>query len=98
MDFVFKVYTHFLTLSFCPVFWDYISLFDDKFRFEKISKLKNLLEKLNLYIKWEDFLSIIDQTFRKTKPLLGGRPPFDQVMMFKVLVLQKIYKLSDNKT
>ena len=73
-------------------------LFDDQFRLEKISKLKDPLEKLNRYIKWEDFRSIIDQAFIETEPSLGGRPPFDRVMMFKVLVLQKMYNLSDDKT
>ena len=73
-------------------------LFDDQFRLEKISKLKDPLEKLTRYIKWEDFRSIIDQAFRETEPSLGGRPPFDRVMMFKVLVLQKMYNLSDDKT
>ena len=73
-------------------------LFDDQFRLEKISKLKDPLEKLNRYIIWEDFRSIIDRAFRETEPSLGGRPPFDRVMMFKVLVLQKMYNLSDDKT
>jgi len=73
-------------------------LFDDQFRLEKISKLKDPLEKLNRYINWEDFRSIIDQAFHETEPSLGGRPPFDRVMMFKVLVLQKMYNLSDDKT
>jgi len=52
-------------------------LFDDQFRLDKISKLKDPLEKLNRYIKWEDFLSIIDQAFRETGPSLRGRPPFE---------------------
>ena len=72
--------------------------FDDQFRLEKISKLKDPLEKLNRYINWEDFRTIVDQAFRETEPTLGGRPPFDRVMMFKVLVLQKMYNLSDDKT
>jgi IS5 family transposase len=28
----------------------------------------------------------------------GGRPPFDYVMMFKILVLQKLYNMADDKT
>jgi transposase len=28
----------------------------------------------------------------------GGRPPFDPVMMFKILVLQALYLLSDDAT
>ena len=73
-------------------------LLDNQFRLDNISKLIDPLEKLNRYIKWEDFRSIIDQAFRETEPSPGGRPPFDRVMMFKVLVLQKMYNLSDDKT
>ncbi len=29
---------------------------------------------------------------------LGGRPPFDKLMMFKILILQKYYNLSDEQT
>ena len=28
----------------------------------------------------------------------GGRPPYDPVLMFKVLVLQSLYTLSDDQT
>lgn len=28
----------------------------------------------------------------------GGRPPFDPVLMFKILVLQSLYTLSDDQT
>ena len=73
-------------------------LFDDQFRLDKISKLKDPLEKPNRYIKWEDFRTIIDQAFCETEPTLGGCPPFDRVTMFKILVLKKTYNLSDDKT
>jgi len=33
-------------------------LFDDQFLLDEICKLKDPLEKLNRYIKWEDFRSI----------------------------------------
>ena len=29
---------------------------------------------------------------------MGGRPPYDVVMMFKILVLQRLYNLSDDQT
>jgi hypothetical protein len=45
--------------------------FYDQFRIEKISKLKNLLKKLNRYISCEDFHTIIDQAFSETEPTLG---------------------------
>jgi len=41
--------------------------------------------------RWEDFRPIIDKAFPVTDPSLGGRPPYDRVLMFKVLVLQRMY-------
>ena len=73
-------------------------LFEEQFRLEKISTLKDPLEKLNSYISWEQFRPLIDQAFPVTDPRKGGRPPFDRVMLFKVLVLQRMYNLSDDAT
>jgi IS5 family transposase len=73
-------------------------LFDEHFRLEKISKIKDPLEQLNQFIRWEDFRPIIDKAFPVTDPSVGGRPSFDRVMMFKVLVLQRMYNLSDDST
>jgi IS5 family transposase len=71
-------------------------LFDEQFRLEKISKMKDPLEQLNMFIRWEDFRPVIDEAFPVTDPSVGGRPPFDRVMMFKVLVIQRMYNLSDD--
>ena len=74
-------------------------LFEEQFRNEKISNLKDLLDQLNSFIRWEDFRPVIDKAFPVTDPSRGGsRPPFDRVMLFKVLVLQRMYNLSDNNT
>ena len=73
-------------------------LFEDQFRQEKISNLKDPLEQLNRFIRWEDFRPVIDKAFAVTDPSLGGRPPFDRVMLFKVLILQRMYNLSDDNT
>jgi transposase, IS5 family len=73
-------------------------LFEDQFRQEKISNMKDPLDQLDQFIHWEDFRPVIDQAFTVTDPSVGGRPPFDRVMMFKVLVLQRIYNLSDDNT
>jgi len=62
-------------------------LFEDQFREEKISAMKDPLEQLNHFIRWEDFRQVIDNAFAVTEPSHGGRPSFDRVMMFKVLVL-----------
>ena len=75
-----------------------LGLFENQFRQEKISNMKDPLEQLNSFMRWEDFRPIIDKAFAVTNPSLGGRPSFDRVMMFKVLVLQRMYNLSDDTT
>lgn len=73
-------------------------LFEDQFRQEKTTNMKDPLEQLNHFIRWEDFRPVIDKAFAVTDPSVGGRPAFDRVMMFKVLVLQRMYNLSDDNT
>jgi len=73
-------------------------LFEDQFRQEKITNMKDPLEQLNKFIRWEDFRPLLDKAFAVTDPSVGGRPAFDRVMMFKVLILQRMYNLSDDNT
>ena len=57
------------------------------------------INKLNAVIDWElfrvDLESLLGYDVRD--PRRGGRPPFDAVLMLKVLVLQKYYGLSDDE-
>jgi transposase, IS5 family len=73
-------------------------LFEEQFRNEKITNLKDPLEQLNRFVRWEDFRPVINKAFAVTDPSHGGRPPFDRVMLFKVLILQRMYNLSDDNT
>ncbi len=41
------------------------------------------------------FRGKLNKCFAKEPKGPGGRPPFDYVLMFKVLVLQRLYNLSD---
>jgi len=72
-------------------------LFDEAERLTRLSELGDSLEKLNKYINWEDFRGILTRKLKKEPEGPGGRPPFDYVMMFKILVLQRIYNISDDK-
>jgi len=76
-----------------------LGLFDDHFLLEKLTKLGDPLQKLNEYIDWEIFraplLKAIDNI--TTDQSKGGRPPFDRLMMFKSLILQGLYNLSDDQ-
>ena len=71
--------------------------FDEEFKLEKISKLGDQLEKLNKVIDWEQFRSILDEAFEKENKGPGGRPSFDKILMFKILILQRLYNLSDEQ-
>ena len=76
-----------------------LGLFDDHFLFEKLTKLGDPLQRLSEYIDWNIFRMPIEKTFEnevhdKSK---GGRPPFDKLMMFKALIIQSLYNLSDDQ-
>jgi IS5 family transposase len=72
--------------------------FDENDRLKELSKLGDPLERLNNYIDWEQFRGIVTRVFKKEAKGPGGRPPFDYVMMFKILILQKMYNISDAQT
>jgi IS5 family transposase len=71
--------------------------FDEQFRLEKLTSQNDPLVKLLQAINWEQFRKIFTEAFEKEEKGIGGRPPFDYVMMFKILVLQRYYNLSDEQ-
>lgn len=76
-------------------------LFDEQFRLEKISKQNDPLEKLLAHIDFEFFRKPLEDYFRKDKEKddnKGGRPSYDYVMMFKIVILQRYYNLGDDST
>jgi len=75
-----------------------ISLWDENIRVAKISQLGDSLERLNKVINWEMFRPQLTKVFKKETKAAGGRPPYDYVLLFKILILQRIYNLSDEQT
>lgn len=73
-------------------------LFDLQFHEEKIKQYQPPLNRLNEVIDWELFRQPIEKALYVEPKGLGGRPPFDKVMMFKIVILQKYYNLSDDQT
>ena len=73
------------------------SFFDTENRLKKLNEKDNLL-KLNALINWEQFRATLDLA-RNNKPRKSnaGRKPFDSVLMFKCLILQHLYNLSDEE-
>src|SRR5665647_787508 len=75
-----------------------INFFGEENRLTKLSKLGDQLEKLNQMIDWKMFEASLKAVFSKKAKGAGGRPPYDYVMMFKILILQRIYNISDDQT
>jgi IS5 family transposase len=72
-------------------------LFDEQIRLEKLSKKQDPLEKLNSHIDFEFFRKPLEKFFeKKVDRSKGGRPPYDNVLMFKILILQRYYNVSDD--
>ena len=74
-----------------------MGLFDEENRLEKLSQLGDSLVRLNSVIQWEIFRPVLEEALRKEPKGAGGRPPYDSLLMFKILILQRIYNLSDDQ-
>ncbi len=72
-------------------------LFDYDQRLKKLSQTVQPLERLDARIDWEMFRPSLEELIIKTGKAPGGRPRHDPVMMFKILVLQRYYNLSDEQ-
>ena len=62
----------------------------------RLSKLGDPLEKINATINWEVFRETIRRRVRKEDYSKGGRPPLDEILMFKITQLQDWNNLSDD--
>ena len=72
-------------------------LFDEQVRLEKLSKKQDPLERLSFHIDFEFFRKPLQEFFDKdVDRSKGGRPAYDYVLMFKILILQRYYNLSDD--
>ena len=74
-------------------------LFDEQFRLDKISRQSDPLVKLQRHIDFEIFRKPLVTHFESGKDRSqGGRSSYDYLMMFKILILQRYYNLSDDST
>lgn len=72
-------------------------LFDFEDRMREIGE-NDPLAKLDAVIDWEVFRETIEHAVIPEARGPGGRPRFDVIQMFKILVLQRVYHLSDGRT
>jgi IS5 family transposase len=71
--------------------------FDVDERLAELSAKGDDLERLNALIDFELFRGALETAVARGDRSKGGRPPFDCVLMFKILILQAMHSLSDER-
>ena len=67
---------------------------------ERVSKLKNkkpVLTCLSESIPWEAFRPLLDKGYSQERKSNAGRKRIDPLILFKMLVLQQLFNLSDEE-
>jgi IS5 family transposase len=76
-----------------------LSFFSMTERLAQISNQRDPLERLNAVIDWQIFQPVLDRVFPAVVPKgPGGRPAYPRLFLCKILVLQRLYQLSDEAT
>jgi IS5 family transposase len=73
-------------------FWDVEA------RLKELSAEGDPLERLSATVDFELFRPVLAEALRRSDPSKGGRPGFDPVLKFKMLVLQALHGLSLQQT
>ena len=74
------------------------SLFENAQTLESLSKQGNPWEFISGIVDFEMFRSILESKLQTTeRKSNAGRPPIDPVLMFKVMFVQGLYRLSDEQ-
>jgi len=61
---------------------------DQDIRLSKLSQLGDPLERLDKGVNFEIFRMFLEENLSKEAKGAGGRPPYDYVIMFKIMILQ----------
>lgn len=72
-------------------------LFDWDERFQKLNKGGDPLPQLQELVDWEQFRRELEVIRQKDRKSTAGRKPYDVILMFKILILQSLYNLSDDQ-
>ena len=74
-----------------------LGLFDAQDRLEQIRKLGDPLAAFDTVLDWTIFLPVLARIPRAEPKAPGGRPAYAPVLLFKILILQSLYGLSDEQ-
>lgn len=69
-------------------------LFDQQSKQAKLAKLNDVLIRLKAQVDWDGFRPVVEAAFPMRDPRKGGQPPYDRLLLFKMLVLCRLYHLS----
>ena len=72
--------------------------FDVEERLRELSAKGDELERLSALVDFEAFRSDLERAVPRSDRAKGGRPPYDRVLMFRILILQASHSLSDERT
>lgn len=72
--------------------------FDLDERYRRLSETGDPLVKLAALVDFGIFRPRLEGALKRSDRSRGGRPPMDPVLMFKILILQTLYTLSDEAT
>ena len=73
------------------------SLFDLQNRYTSLSETGDPLERLNAVIDWEIFRPLLERIDIKERKNASGRKASCRILMFKLLILQRLHNLSDER-
>lgn len=71
--------------------------FDESNRLNRLSSMGDPLEAISRVVDFEMFRPVLSGIFVRQDRGQGGRPAFDSVLMFKILLLQQWYGMADDK-
>ena len=70
---------------------------DDQKRVAKLQEKKPVLKRLADSIPWESFRPLLDKGYAHERKSNAGRKRIDPLILFKMLVLQQLFNLSDQE-
>ena len=72
-------------------------LLDWQIRFKQLDNGGDPLPRIQTMVDWKLFRPLLEVVRDKERKSNAGRKPFDVLLMFKVLILQSLYNLSDEQ-
>jgi hypothetical protein len=73
-------------------------LFDVEERLRDLSAKGDDLGRVNALVDFEAFRPELERAVTRADRARGGRPPYDHVLTFRILILQASHSLSDERT